>query len=139
MSRDQLDEGPPHPLLSLVLPLVLAVVCRRPPLVVSQAHPLDSLDVEAHHLDSPAPLAASHLLGSLERLVVSSLLDSPALLAADHLASTLLPDDNHDNTPPKHANRHGLHRFRDEKIRGIPKVFQNRKSGLDSAALCTIA
>lgn len=99
-----------------------AEVCRRRPLVVSQAHPLDSLDVEVvsttlarasrgdsltitklvHPQASPAHLVASHRLVSLVLQAASSLQDSLALLAANpRLASTLLPDDNHDNTPRK--------------------------------------
>ncbi|KAJ0108451.1 hypothetical protein J7T55_002055 [Diaporthe amygdali] len=112
VSHDQLDEEPPLRFLLPVLLLVLEEVCRHHPSVVSQALPLDSLDVEAlaHLQASLAPLVASHLLVSPVLQVVSSLLASLALLAAKlRLASTLLPDDNHDNTPRKKVYRSALH------------------------------
>lgn len=119
--------------------------CHRRPLVVSQALHLDSLDVEvvsttlvrapksislivtklAHPQASPAPLVASQELVSLVPQVVSSLPASLVLLAANLLlASTLLRDDNHDNTPEKHTCYRGLDRS--EKSRN----FDGRSSGL---------
>lgn len=143
MSHGQLDVGPPLLLPSLVLLLASAVVSRRRPLVVSQAHPLGSLDVEAlvHPQAFPALLVASHRQVSLVLPVASSLLDSLAHLAANpRLASTLLPDDNHDNTTrtiylPWRASP-AQERGNRGRFKSLPK---SRKSGWDFAALCTIA
>lgn len=138
---------------------MLAEVCRHRPSVVSPAHRLDSLDVEvvstilvrapqralltitklAHPQASPALLVASPLV-SLGPQVVSSPLAFPVLLAANlPLASTLLPDDNHDNTPennmPTAAGFTGL------KFGEISRAFQrsSKIESQDSAVLCTIA
>lgn len=132
-------------------------VCHHRPLVVSQALHLDSLDVEvvsttlarapltgsltvtklAHPQASLAPLVASQLV-SLGLPVVSSLLASLVLLAASLLqASTLLHDDNHDNTPKNMPITAGFTGLKLRKYEGRSSSLT--KSEVRIRKLCTIA